>query len=112
MLLSFSLCVCVWGNQGRNPDPAGTLIPSLTLALGQVTPSHQLTVVEQPTRFTGPKSKRKTEFSVPKCIRLIDKTRRRGTVGALVVADQRVTMGSSARTRCKLAMMGAASIKG
>ena len=34
----------------------------------------QLTVVEQPTRFTGPKSKRK-QIQVPKCIRLIDKTR-------------------------------------
>ena len=33
-----------------------------------------MTVVGQPTRFTGPKSKRK-QNSVPKCTRLIDKTR-------------------------------------
>ena len=48
--------------------------PILSLLRDTGTPSHQLAVVEQPTRFTRPKSKRK-QNSVPKCIRLIDKTR-------------------------------------
>ena len=44
-------------------------------------------VVEQPTRFTGPKPKRKRS-PVPECIRLIDKTRKTRQL----VADFGVTM--------------------